>query len=135
MSSVTATMPQTMPSIVNRLRVRLRRSAIQASCTISPATESIDTLATCLVTQGLYRIDPRRLPSRIHCRQHRDSTQQSNGQQRGLPGGQKSCEVLRHRQEVKDSAEAEGNRHPEAPTREDDDHRLDEELHHDVARL
>src|SRR5664279_4264644 len=35
MSSVTATMPQTIPSMVSRLRVRLRASAIHDSPTIS----------------------------------------------------------------------------------------------------
>ena len=77
MSSVTATMPHTMPSMVRKLRVAVAPQRVPGLAERSRATWSS---ASRLVAQGLDRIDRRGAARRIERGEERDDAQQHEGQ-------------------------------------------------------
>src|SRR5262245_11244352 len=98
-STVTATMPHTMPSIVSALRVRWRAMLDQLWATISRST-----LASRLVAQRLDRVDGRRAARRVHGREQRDRAEERERHQARRQRRQLAREELRHRQQVNEPA-------------------------------
>src|SRR4051812_44321824 len=101
---VTATMPQTIPAMVSRLRTRRRVSAPHASWMICRNIA----LASRLIAQGFDGVDGCRPLRGIERAGDRDGAEQAECKQRGIPGGQQAGKKCRHRKEIKDRAETEG---------------------------
>src|SRR5579859_6602762 len=139
-SKVTVAIPHTMPSIVRKLRVRFRFSAIQASRMISSRSKVSEfqsfkiqsfkdlVLSSRLIPQRLDRINRRGSTRRIQCRSHRNRSQQTSRNQSRTPTGQQSRKKIGHRQQVHESAEAEGHTKSDSPAQQSDDEGLNKEL-------
>src|SRR6185503_9567684 len=128
MRRATATMPQAMPSMVSRLRVRLRRTASQAWASFSRKTFTGEARSsTGLGAQGVDGVHRGRAVGRVEGREHGHRAQQREGAHARLPGGKQAGEEGRHGQQVHQAADAVGHGQAQAAAREDHDQGLGEE--------
>src|SRR6266511_4407612 len=124
MSTVTATTPHTIPSMVRTLRARLRCRLPQDWASISRSKG----LRPRLEAQGRDRVHRGRPAGRVEGRQHRHRAQEREGQHPRLPGRNEAREELGHGQQVDEAAGAVGGGEAEAAAQEDHDQGLQEEL-------